>query len=99
MSSNPIIMEIIEKNKPIWALDHTSSLLEWDMETYMPLGSSKPRGFAMAQTSLMKQQRTIELADLVSKAEKLREMNDYERGVLRVVKRDLDYYIKVPPKL
>jgi len=99
MSSNPVIVEIVEKNKPIWALDHDSSLLEWDMETYMPLGSSKSRGFAIAQTALMRQQRTIELADLVSKAEKLGDMNDYERGVLRVVQRDLDYCVKVPPKL
>jgi len=99
MSSNPVIMEIIEKHKPLWALDHNSALLEWDMETYMPLGSSKSRGFAIAQTSLMRQERTIELADLVSKAEKLGDMNDYERGVLRVVKRELDYFMKIPPKL
>lgn len=99
MSSNPVIAEIVEKHKPIWALDHVSALLEWDMETYMPLGSSKPRGFAIAQTALIRQQRIIELADLVSKAEKISEMNDYERGILRVVKRDLDYYTKIPPQL
>lgn len=99
MSSNPVIAEIVEKHKPIWALDHVASLLEWDMETYMPIGSSKPRGFAIAQMALIKQQRTLELADLVSKAEKVGETNDYEKGVLRVVKRDLDYCMKIPPKL
>jgi len=71
MSSNPVIMEIVEKNKPIWALDHTSALLEWDMETYMPLGSSKSRGFAIAQTALMRQQRTIELATLCRRLKNL----------------------------
>jgi carboxypeptidase Taq len=99
MSKNTVITEIVEKYKPIWALDHVQSLLEWDMETYMPIGASKPRGFAQAQTALIKQQRMLELAGHVSKAEKLGELNDYEKGILRVIKRDLDYYMKIPPKL
>jgi carboxypeptidase Taq len=99
MSQNPVITEIVERYKPIWALDHVSSLLEWDMETYMPLGASKPRGFAQAQAALMRQQRIIDLTGLASKAEKLRDLNDYEKGTLRVIKRDLDYYTKFPPDL
>jgi carboxypeptidase Taq len=99
MSKNTVITEIVEKYKPIWALDHVQSLLEWDMETYMPIGASKSRGFAQAQTALIKQQRMLELAGHVSKAEKLGELNDYEKGILRVIKRDLDYYMKIPPKL
>lgn len=99
MSENSVITEIVERYKPIWALDHVSALLEWDMETYMPVGAAKPRGFEQAQTALMKQHRITELAGLVSKAEKLRDLNDYEKGTLRVIKRDLDYYTKVPPEL
>jgi len=99
MSKNTVITEIVEKYKPIWALDHVQSLLEWDMETYMPIGASKSRGFAQAQTALIKQQRMLELAGHVSKAEKLGDLNDYEKGILRVIKRDLDYYMKIPPKL
>lgn len=99
MSKNPIITEIVERYKPIWALEHISALLEWDMETYMPLGASKPRGFAQAQAALMKQTHVTGIADFVSKAEKLSDLNDYEKGILRVVKRDLEYYLKVPPKL
>jgi carboxypeptidase Taq len=99
MSKNPVLTEIVERYKPIWALDHVASLLEWDMETYMPTGASKPRGFAQAQIALIKQQRVLELAGLVSKAEKLGDLNDFEKGMLRVVKRELDYYMKVPPKL
>lgn len=99
MSKNPVITEITERYKPVWALDHVSALLEWDMETYMPIGASKPRGFAQAQASLMKQQRMIEMAGLIAKAEKLGDLNDREKGILRVIKRDLDYYMKVPPDL
>jgi carboxypeptidase Taq len=99
MSTNTVIIEIIEKYKPIWALDHASALLEWDMETYMPIGASKPRGFAQAQVALMKQKRIVELAGLVTKAEKQSDLNDYEKGILRVIKRDLDFYTKIPPQL
>ncbi len=99
MSKNPAINGILESYKPVWGLEHVSALLEWDMETYMPLGASKPRGFAQAQTALIKQQRMTGMAGLVAEAEKLRDLNDYEKGVLRVIRRDLDYYMKVPPKL
>lgn len=94
-----MIQEVLEKYKPIWALEHATSLLEWDLETYMPEQGSKPRGFAQAQLALMKQQRITDLAGLISKAEKQSDLSDYDKGVLRVLKRDVDYYSKVPPKL
>jgi len=99
LSQNPLIQEVLEKYKPIWALDHASGLLEWDLETYMPVDASKPRGFAFAQLALMKQQHIVETASLLSKAEKLTGLSDQERGILRVAKRDVDYYTKIPPKL
>jgi carboxypeptidase Taq len=99
MFQNTSIIEIAEKYKPLWALDSVGSLLQWDMETYMPLGSSKPRGFTIAQTQLLRQERILQLSDLMSKAEKSTDLNDSETGFLRVLKRELDYYTKVPPKL
>jgi carboxypeptidase Taq len=99
MSRNTAILDIAEKYKPLWALDSVSALLEWDMETYMPLGSSVQRGFALAQTQLIKQERMNQLVDLAAKAEKLVGLNDFEKGFVRVLKRDVDYYVKVPPKL
>ena len=99
MSKNPAVAEIVEKYKPIWALDSVSALLEWDMETYMPTGSSEQRGFALAQTQLIKQQHMMQLVDPVAKAGKLSDLNDFEKGFLRVMKHDLDYYTKLPPKL
>jgi carboxypeptidase Taq len=99
MPQNPTITEIVEKYKPLWALDSVDALLEWDTETYMPLGSSEPRGFTIAQTQLMKQERLINLVELVSKAEKTPNLDDLEKGVLRVLRHDLDYYTKLPPKL
>jgi carboxypeptidase Taq len=99
MSENPLIQQVLERYKPIWALDHASSLMNWDLETYMPLSGSKPRGFAYAQLSLLRQERIVEGASLISQAEKLPELSDEERGILRVAKRDVDYYTKIPPSL
>jgi carboxypeptidase Taq len=99
MSSNPLIQQVLEKYKPIWGLDHASALLNWDVETYMPVDASKPRGYALAQLALMKQEQIVETADLLSKVAKLTGLNDYESGVLRVAKRDADYYTKIPPRL
>ena len=99
MIQNSIVQQVLEEYKPIWALDHASSLLEWDLETYMPLEASRPRGFAQAQIALMKQIRVRDLADLVAKAEEQGGLTDHEKGILRVIKRDADYYTKVPPSL
>jgi len=99
MFKNAVVQEILERYRPIWALEHASSLLEWDMETYMPTDAAKPRGFAQAQIALMKQEHVIQAAALIAKAEKLEDLSDFEKGVLRVVKRDADYYTKVPPRL
>jgi carboxypeptidase Taq len=99
MSKNPLIQDILEAYKPIWALDHASSVLDWDLETYMPVEGAKPRSFAYAQLALMKQGGLIEAASLISQAEKLAGLSDREKGILRVAKREIDYYTKIPPKL
>jgi carboxypeptidase Taq len=99
MSINPAVADIVAKYKPIWALDSASALLGWDMETYMPQGASEPRGFASGQLQLMKQELIMKLADPIANAAKTSGLNDFEKGFLRVTKRDLDYFSKVPPKL
>jgi len=98
-SPNPLVQEVLEKYRPIWALEHATGLLEWDLETFMPEDASKPRGFAFAQLALMKQERIREMAGLVAKGQKLDGLSDYERGILRVAKREAHYYTSVPPKL
>jgi carboxypeptidase Taq len=99
MSKNPLIQQVLEKYKPIWGLDHASSLLNWDLEVCMPTDASKPRGFALAQLALMRQNHLVQETDLISQAEKLTGLNDQEKGILRVIKKDVDYYSKIPPKL
>jgi carboxypeptidase Taq len=75
------------------------AVLNWDMETHMPKEGAGSRGIASGQLAVMTQKHTIELSDLVSRAEKAKDLDDHEKGMVRVLRRDLDYYQKLPPSL
>ncbi len=97
---NPTIKEILEKYKQIWALQHASALMDWDVQTYMPQKGISHRGAAIAQLSLLGQRFITDpsFTSLVEKADGM-ELNDQERGVVRVLKRGIKYYTRIPPKL
>src|SRR5437867_8254988 len=97
--SNPVIKEILQEYKTISTFRQSSSLLEWDLEVNMPEAASSARGFTMGQLALMRQKATLALEPLVSKAGKEKDLNDAEKGIVRVLERDIDYYRKVPPSL
>ncbi len=94
-----MIVEILKKYRPIWALDHALALMDWDIETHMPRLGAGPRGFSQAQLSLIKQQRYRELMPSVTKAGTQADLTDQERGILRVISRDANYFLKVPESL
>lgn len=96
---DPAFQELLSAYKPIWALNHASAIFEWDSETYMPIEGAKPRGFAQAEIALMKQEHMKNLEQSIVKVQKLPELGDHEKGVLRVLGRELEYYQKVPPWL
>ncbi len=83
----------------MWAINHSLAVLGWDTETHMPEAGARPRGIASGQLAVMVQRATIELDGLVGKAEKAKDLDDMEKGVIRVLRRNLDYFLKVPPKL
>lgn len=99
MAKNKIVAEVLEGYRKVWALNHSMAVLGWDTETHMPEGGAKPRGVATGQLAVMAQKSTIELDGLIRKAEKAKDLDDFEKGVVRVLRRSLDYYLKVPPKL
>jgi carboxypeptidase Taq len=99
LAKNPVIDEILQKYRVVWALNHSSSVLSWDMETHMPESGASARGAALGQLAMMAQKTTIDLEGLVGKAEKLRDLDDELKGIVRVLKRDLDFYTKIPPEL
>ena len=75
------------------------AVMGWDTETHMPEKGARPRGIASGQLAMMSQRATIELDGLVRKAEKARDLDDMEKGVVRMLRRSLDYYLKIPPEL
>ena len=75
------------------------AVLGWDTETHMPEKGARPRGIASGQLAMMSQKATVELDGLVKKAEKAKDLDDMEHGVVRALRRSLDYYLKIPPEL
>jgi carboxypeptidase Taq len=99
LARNPLVRDILKRYTQVWALGHSMAVMGWDTETHMPEKGARPRGIASGQLAMMSQRATIELDGLVRKAEKARDLDDMERGVVRVLRRNLDYYLKIPPEL
>ena len=97
--NNPVIVDLLVKYRPIAAMTYSSSLLGWDLEINMPEAGAAARGKAQAELELLRQKMTLDLADLVEKAEKQEKLSDAEKGIIRVLKRDIQFYQKVPPDL
>ncbi len=98
--TNKAILKLNEKYKPFWALKKSEAVLEWDVEVNMPEKGASSRGFAMSQLALLDQ---IHIADLYPALDNIRKMqnglNDYEKGVVRVLEFWRRYYTRIPPGL
>jgi carboxypeptidase Taq len=99
LARNPVVRDILKKYRQVWALGHSMALMGWDTETHMPEGGATSRGIASGQLAVMAQKATVELDGMVRKAEKAKDLDDMEKGVVRVLRRSLDYYLKIPPEL
>lgn len=98
---NPVIKEILEKCRVLWALAHAGALLGWDAETYMPREGVRERSIARAELSVLSQQLILrpEFVELVEKASRIEDLNDYEKGVVRVLEREIRIAKALPPWL
>ncbi len=96
------IKRIIEKTRLLWALHHATSLMGWDLETYMPRKGIEDRSIALSEIEALihKLTKDPELKRLVEEAEKkLDTLNDYEKGVVRVLKRSIRIAEAIPEEL
>ncbi|MCH4815553.1 MAG: carboxypeptidase M32 [Saccharolobus sp.] len=80
----------------IWAIEHAISLLDWDIQTYMPQSGIKTRGEALARLSNLRRKL---LLGIRGEIEKLEPKNDIEKGLKRVLDREYKYYDAVPEEL
>ncbi len=102
-SENPVINQILDAYKPIWSINHAASLMSWDFETYMPREGTEERGVADSQLRLLYKQLLLnkDFVDLVESAKKQKEegLNDIEKGIVRVLDRNITRQMKIPKEL
>ncbi len=98
--SSQVILELNQKFKTQWALGSAESLLAWDLEVNMPPKGSASRGVVLAEVSLLTQKQMSEIYPLLDKTDsKQGDLNDYEKGVVRILKRKQKFFTKIPPYL
>ncbi|HZC88413.1 MAG TPA: carboxypeptidase M32 [Nitrososphaera sp.] len=98
---NPVINQILDAYKPIWSINHATSLMGWDFETYMPRKGTEERGVADSQLHLLHKDLLLnkDFIGLVDSAKKLESLNDAEKGIVRVLNREITKQIKIPKEL
>lgn len=100
-SNNPVINKILDAYKPMWSIGHATSLMGWDFETYMPRQGTEERGVAESQLQLLHKHLLLskDFTELVESAKKEQGLNDTEKGVIRVLDRDITKEKKIPKEL
>lgn len=97
---NKQILQVLSYYHTIAALESLSSLAGWDLETNMPEAAVSDRGFVLAKADSLIQRLMLdkEFRFLVSKLDADKsELNEYERAVVRVLRREIQVLEKLPP--
>jgi carboxypeptidase Taq len=97
--SNPTVRELNEKFKPFWALKRSEALLEWDLEVNMPEKASASRGFIMGQLAMLDQVHIAALYPILETARQIENLNDQEKGVVRILDYLKKFYTRIPANL
>jgi carboxypeptidase Taq len=98
--SNKAVRELNKKYEPFLALKKSEAVLDWDVEVNMPEKGASSRGFTMSQLALLEQIHIADLYPALDDAVKRQnELNNYERGVVRVLEFWRRYYTRIPREL
>ena len=100
-SEKRVISQILNAYKPIWSINHATSLMGWDFETYMPRHGTEERGVADSQLHLLHKELLLNkgFIDLVESAKKREDLSDTEKGIVRVLDRDITRQLRIPKEL
>ncbi|MDQ6864312.1 MAG: carboxypeptidase M32, partial [Thermoproteota archaeon] len=93
--------QILDAYKPMWSLNHAISLMGWDFETYMPRKGTEERGVADSQLHMLYKDLLLnkDFVGLVESAKELVSPSDLEKGIVRVLNREITRQIKIPKEL
>jgi len=96
-----VVNKMLEYYRVIWAITKSINLLEWDREVLMPKLSINDRGIIVSELAALKRRLILnsKLKELVEKASKLEDLNEYEKGVIRVLSRMIHIAEKIPEEL
>src|SRR6187551_3037260 len=100
-SENCVMNQILNAYKPMWSLNHAISLMGWDFETYMPRKGTEERGVADSQLHILHKDLLLnkDFVGLVESAKKLNNLSDLEKGIVRVLNREITKQMKIPKEL
>src|SRR5256885_17109118 len=95
---NPVMNQILDAYKSMWSINHAISLMGWDFETYMPRKGTEERGVADSQLHLLHKELLLSknFFDLVESAKKQQGLDDTEKGIVRMLDRDITRKLKIP---
>jgi carboxypeptidase Taq len=98
---NSVMNQILDAYKPMWSLKHAISLMGWDFETYMPREGTEERGVADSQLHMLHKDLLLnkDFTGLVDSAKNLGSLSDSEKGIVRVLDREITKQIKIPKEL
>ena len=89
------VKELLDEYKRIWAYNYAEALISWDTETYMPEADTTIRGEVLSVFSEAKREVYLRLAEKLDRIDESK-LTDEERGIVRVLRRDVKYYTKIP---
>ncbi len=98
---NPVMNQIVDAYKPMWSLKHAICLMGWDFETYMPREGTEERGVADSQLHMLHKDLLLkkDFVALVESAKRLGSLGDPEKGIVRVLDREITKQVKIPKEL
>lgn len=96
-----LVRLVIANYRVLWSLDHATALMSWDTETNMPEAGSGFRGLASAEIATLRRRLLLDpgFVELIERASGRESLNDYERGVLRVLMREIRIARSIPERL
>ncbi len=97
---NKIIKEILERYKTIDAIQRLYALASWDLNTYMPPKAAEDRGIILGKVDVLIKKLILnkEFVKLINKTEREKNLNDYEKAVIRILKKRIKILSKLPDK-
>jgi len=98
--TNTKIQKILNSYEKIWSLNYLNTLVGWDTETYMPVEGVEPRGKVLSNLNSILQDLFLEksFVKMIKDGNSEEGLNVYEKKILHVLNKQLDYFEKLPKK-